>query len=172
MKIKVLWLNQHCLLLPDLKVGFGRIMGRFKVGYCGKRRSLLGRLFEKILELTPATTLWMDATRSPLINNVIVFPFMCDLVILKYQICPRRRVAAALGWPLPNIIAWRMQLQQWRRRRTPSLPLPIPRPKLLTRNASFLCRTCWATSRVPQFWQWYCSSIYTIFVKTISHFGF
>ena len=32
-------------------------MGRFKVGYCGKRRSLLGRLFEKNLELTPATTL-------------------------------------------------------------------------------------------------------------------
>ena len=56
-KCHVLWLNQHCLLLPDLKVGFGQIMimGRFKVGYCGK--SLLGRLFEKILELTPTTTL-------------------------------------------------------------------------------------------------------------------
>ena len=28
----------------------------------------------------------MDATWSPLINNVIVFPFMCDLVILNLEI--------------------------------------------------------------------------------------
>ena len=39
-------------------------MGRFKVGYCGKRRSLLGRFFEKILELTPTTTLLGHAPTS------------------------------------------------------------------------------------------------------------
>ena len=30
----------------------------------------------------------MDATWSPLINNVIVFPFMCDLVILEISNMP------------------------------------------------------------------------------------
>ena len=89
MQINVLWWNQHCLLLPDLKVGFGRIMGRFKVGFCRKRRSLLVRLFEKILELTQTTTLPSMATNPDVFKgfpslNIKRRPILFCLTLVPY----------------------------------------------------------------------------------------
>ena len=67
---------------------------------------------------------------------------MCDLVILEISNMPEATSGCSAALAAAKYYCMKNAAAAEEEEDTPALPLPIPRPKLLTRNASFLCRTC------------------------------